>query len=255
MYLGHSALAVWFKSIDGRMHAPLPLWLLLLVAHAPDLLLFFLTGPQGIEHVDVDFNKRGWTRMSLLHVPISHGILSNLIFALVFVCVGFVGSLRNGEGSAGRRPYFRADCIRLGCLYFSHILCDILVHCSDLPLYDSESPKIGLGLWAYQGVSTILELCMLGYSWFLFESQKMKNVHANLHWQIRIFPVVLALLQILMEISLNTTPGPHAQGLIKRPRVFSIMLFSSGITYLVVAALAWALVDRQLDEKANTDMQ
>jgi hypothetical protein len=55
----------------------------------------------------------------------------------------------------------------VGAAVFSHWVLDLIVHRTDLPLYDN-SLKVGLGLWNHPAVALALEIAFLFGGMYLY---------------------------------------------------------------------------------------
>ncbi len=130
MFIGHFAVGFAAKTVAPR----LSLGALFLAVQFVDLLwpLFILV---GIEHVLIVPGITKVMPLNFENYPISHSLLSVLIFGLLF---GVVYCLMQ------RYP---KGAIVLGLCVVSHWFLDLIVHRPDLPLFFGESPLVGFGLW------------------------------------------------------------------------------------------------------------
>ena len=111
---------------------------------------------------------------------------------------------------------------------FSHWLLDLVVHVSDLPLYDNTA-KVGFGLWRHVMLSFPLELIVLGLgAWWYARAMTFSSPRGR-----RVFWAFVGLLALL-QVYTNFGPPPSST------TVMAVMAFA---LYIALAALA-AWVER-----------
>jgi len=143
MFVGHLAVALSAKKLDGRLPLPVAtaasfgidlLWPLLLLA--------------GIETVRVDPGNTAFTPLSFESYPWSHSLVMTVVWGAM----------------AGALATFLLQSKRLGlivmALVASHWFLDLLTHRPDLPLWPGGT-KLGLGLWNSIPATMLLEGGML----------------------------------------------------------------------------------------------
>lgn len=210
MFVGHYAPAYALKA----RYREVPLWALVLAVQAVDV-AFFVLAPLGIERLNIIEGARGPLAMDLAHMPFTHSLLAAVLYTGAAIALGVLL----------KRPRLG---VALGLAVGSHWVCDFLVHVPDLPLAWGSTPKLGLGLWRYPGVSFALELGLL---------------LAAAGWLYRALPpgaprrwlaggaVLLAVVQVVNDFFLPPPDSVRA------------LAVSAEVSYLLVAALSWP-VDR-----------
>lgn len=168
MLIGHYGPAFAIKAIDKKV----PLWMLFIAVQVPDIIwgTFILL---GIEKANInpalDSNP-----LDLSYMPYSHGMLSTILYSLLLVLILMIF------------PYFRknkATAWWLGAAVFSHWILDFLSHRPDLPIY-GNSMKVGLGLWNYPTLATIVEVGIFlgGAIWYAIAVGGFKRWATWLFW-------------------------------------------------------------------------
>jgi len=129
MFIGHCGAAFFLKKYEKRIS----LGALLMAATLPDTIMAALV-LAGIEKFNIVKGITKANPLDLYYYPFSHGLVSNLILALLafFVFRLYYKNLRAGLIGAAA--------------LFSHIILDFITHRPDLPLL-WDGTKIGLGLW------------------------------------------------------------------------------------------------------------
>jgi membrane-bound metal-dependent hydrolase YbcI (DUF457 family) len=129
MFIGHCGAAFFLKKYDKKIS----LGNLFLMATLPDTIMAVLV-LIGIEKFNIVKGITKANPLDLYYYPFSHGLVSNLVLALVvfFLFKAFYHSTRSGLIGA--------------TAVFSHFVLDFVTHRPDLPLL-WDGIKIGLGLW------------------------------------------------------------------------------------------------------------
>lgn len=139
MYIGHYALP-----FAARGRAPkVPLALLWFASVWPDFLWLLLLA-LGLERAAIQPGITVVNALDLQHYPVSHGLLENAGWSLLFA----------GGWYAWKRD--RGGALWLGGLVLSHWVLDFLTHRPDLPLVWA-APRAGLGLWNHRLASLVVE--------------------------------------------------------------------------------------------------
>ena len=128
--IGHFAAGFAAKPVEPKI----PLWVFLVASETNDI-LYFLFSSTGIEQKTVmtmDFTQ-GVKYLTPAINPWSHGLLMSIIWSLMAAMLGFLVYRDRRSG------------MLLGAVVFSHWLLDFLMH-SNLPLFFTGSPLVGLGL-------------------------------------------------------------------------------------------------------------
>jgi hypothetical protein len=116
---------------------------------------------------------------------------------------------------------------------FSHWLLDLIVHVSDLPLYDN-SAKLGFGLWRHVVLSFPFELIVLGLgAWLYARRTTFASVRGRyVFWS---FVVLLAAVQVYA----NFGPPPSS------PEAMAVIALALYVALALVAALVeWIAIVR-----------
>ncbi len=149
MLAGHYAPAFLIKA----RYPDVRLWVLFLAVQAVDI-FFFVFALVGIEEMSVT-SSPGPLGMHLEHVPHTHSLFMNGVFASI--CIGI--------GAAKKQ-------LKLGVLIAlaigSHWALDLLVHVPDLPLVPWAHHVVGLGLWEYIYASLALEIVLVTTAYLVF---------------------------------------------------------------------------------------
>ena len=170
MYTGHFAFAIWARGSGLGFYERIPLWLGFLLTQLPDLVLCAVTFPLGLEVGALDLRptsqggRRGWTRMIIEYAPYTHGLLGSLIAAGALLALA----------SARYRSF--AMSVPFALMYFSHFVCDLVVHTKQLHVDFSDSWRVGFGLWTVRGAGSALEVAMLGWAWVLLRRELLSRV-------------------------------------------------------------------------------
>ena len=147
---GHFGIALAARPLVSAV----PLWALLVASEALDLLSFGFIS-LGLERMAVsEINLQdGIQTLVPGSVPWSHGLFASLVWSVLFAAVSYL-ILKNWKAG-----------VIIGLVTFSHWILDFMVHSPDLPVFGSNSPQLGLGLWTSGPgfiISILLELILLG---------------------------------------------------------------------------------------------
>ena len=129
--IGHLAPGFAAKSAARTV----PLWVLLVASETNDILsiLFSATGIEPkVMITAMDFHH-GVRYLSPVSSPWSHGLFMSIVWAVVAAALAFL--FFNDRGAS----------VVIGLIVFSHWPLDFLMH-SNLPIFFSGSPHVGLGL-------------------------------------------------------------------------------------------------------------
>ncbi|MDR0792257.1 MAG: hypothetical protein LBE82_03030 [Chitinophagaceae bacterium] len=141
MFIGHYALGLASK---GGNKAP-SLAVMFIAVQLLDLLwpLFVLL---GIETVQIEPGNTKLTPLAFTFYPYSHSLLMSVVWGLLFGWIYFFIT-KNRQGS-----------VWVFGLVVSHWILDLITHIPDLPLSPFGNLKLGLGLWNYPVVESIIEI-------------------------------------------------------------------------------------------------
>jgi membrane-bound metal-dependent hydrolase YbcI (DUF457 family) len=160
MFVGHYGVSFAVK----RVAPAIPLWALFIAVQLLDVFWapFVLL---GIEKVRIVPGITASNPLDLYYMPYTHSLLGALIWsaAALLGCRLFV--------SWGR---VEKAALIVALAVFSHWILDLVVHRSDLPLYDNTA-KVGLGLWNLPVVAFLLEAGLLfGGMWLYFGTTSVR---------------------------------------------------------------------------------
>lgn len=129
--IGHLAPAFAAKSTVRTV----PLWVLLVASETNDLLsiLFSATGIEPkVVITAMDFHH-GVKYLAPVSSPWSHGLFMSIVWTVVAAALASLFFKDRGAG------------VMIGLIVFSHWILDFLMH-SNLPIFFSDSPHVGLGI-------------------------------------------------------------------------------------------------------------
>jgi hypothetical protein len=216
MFVGHYGVSFAARSTNVF----LPLWVWFVAVQWLDL-VFMTLALAGVEKVRITAGFTESNDLDLYFMPYSHGLVGALVLSVVFA--GIVAAVF----PAARRPLGFA---LVALASFSHWLLDLLMHTPDLPLFDDDSTKVGLGLWDHVAIAFPLELVVLGLGMWLY-ARSVELVGRSGRLILLAFFALMALLQVYGTFS----PSPES------PEAFAV---SALVGYVVLAALA-AWVERR----------
>lgn len=159
MFIGHYGAAFGLKSFDHET----PLWVYLIGVQLVDIFFFsFLLF--GIEKMNIVPGFTAYNSYDLYCMPYTHSLLANVLWFIGVSLIAYV--IFKTKCKQVHNKAFLA--ILIGSSVFSHFITDLLVHTPDLPLWSNDSPKLGLGLWNYVGITIGLELVILLLGIYLY---------------------------------------------------------------------------------------
>src|SRR5215469_2303449 len=192
MFVGHYGPSFAGKALDEDSR--IPLWLLFIAVQFVDVLwaVFVLL---GIEKVRI-IPSLPSSPLDLYYMPYTHSLVGALGWSLFafFLCQLFP----NLRGA-------RSGWI-VGAAVFSHWMLDLIVHRSDLTLYDSVF-KMGFGLWNYPIPAFILEMLVL------FGGLALYAKNAARKGKLWGFVAVLAVLQFVGTFAFPPPPSDRNEAL------------------------------------------
>jgi len=140
MGIGHFAVGFAAKKFAPKA----PLALLLSSALLLDLIwVTFLA--IGFERVDISPDNSVFMPFKFEYYPYSHGLLSAVIWALIFSLV-----------FQWKRAYLTGSLVVFAGV-LSHWVLDSVVHSKDLPIYPGSSAYVGFSLWNHHALSMVVE--------------------------------------------------------------------------------------------------
>ena len=172
MFIGHYGVGLAAKKLDNRPS----LGTLFFASQFIDLLwpIFLLL---GLEKVAIDPGNTAFTPLNFIYYPFSHGLVSVLIWAVLFGGV-YYAFRKNIKTS-----------LLLGGLVLSHWILDLFTHRPDLPLLFGNHLKVGLGLWNSVILSILVEgsIFIIG-AYLYFKATKAENKKGQIGlWSLLIF--------------------------------------------------------------------
>jgi hypothetical protein len=152
--------------------------------------------------------------LDLYYMPFTHGLVGSLLMSVVFAVI-VAAAFPAARTAIGMLVVTLAS--------FSHWVLDLLVHTPDLPLYDDDSTKVGLGLWEHAAVELPLELAVLALgAWLYTRSVTLTARGPALIWG---FVGLMAVLQLYSQF------GPA----VTSPKEFAAIALA---VFVLLAALA-----------------
>lgn len=154
MFIGHYAVAFSAKKTAPKVS----LGVLFLAAQFVDLLWpFFLVF--GLEHVKIDPGNTVLTPLDFYDYPLSHSLLSAIIWPLVLGLLYYVF----------KRD--KRDSFIIGLCVFTHWILDFVTHRPDLPLALGKDVFFGLGLWNSPVAAIVVELALFFTGVIIYERE------------------------------------------------------------------------------------
>ena len=176
MFLGHYGVALAAKRVAPRTSLG---WLTFAAQFLDELWPILLL--LGVEQVEI-LTDRPWAPFDFIYYPYSHSLLMAIVYGLVIGGVYFA-----------IRKYGRGAWV-VGALVLSHWLLDLPMHIHDLPLWPGpSSPKVGWGLWAFPGLTTVVEYTIFFAGAALYANSTRARDRIG-RWGLWIYVIVLAVL-------------------------------------------------------------
>jgi hypothetical protein len=220
MFVGHYGVSF----AAARTRVLLPLWVWFIAVQWLDVAFMTLT-LVGVEKVRIAEGFTESNDLDLYYMPFSHGLVGALAMSLIFAVI--VAAVFQ----SGRRPLGFA---LVALASFSHWLLDLVMHTPDLPIYDDDSTKVGLGLWDQPAIALPFELAFLALgAWLYARSVTSTSRGKRLIWG---FFGLLAIVQIISHFG----PTPTS------PEAFAVTAL---VAYVVLAALAGWVERRALSRR------
>ena len=163
MFLGHYGVAFALKRAEPKIS----LGTLFVATQLADLLwgVFLLL---GWEHVRILPDDNPLLTLQFYDYPISHSLVGALAWGLAAAALYYSWPTRDTT------RHWQAAAL-VGAAVASHWVLDFVVHLPDLPLAGNDSPKLGLGLWRWFGVSVALEFVVLGAGVALYVARRSRR--------------------------------------------------------------------------------
>jgi membrane-bound metal-dependent hydrolase YbcI (DUF457 family) len=151
VFIGHFAVALAAKKAAPKTS----LATLIAASQLVDLLwpLFLLL---GWENVRIDVGNTAVTPLDFYNYPFTHSLAASVGWSVLFGGLYFF------------RQRLPREAVVVGLVVFSHWLLDLLTHRPDLPLFNNESLKFGLGLWNSVAGTIIVEFGLFAAGAYLY---------------------------------------------------------------------------------------
>ncbi|WP_276389421.1 metal-dependent hydrolase [Eudoraea chungangensis] len=179
MFIGHYGIGLLAKK-----NKQLPSLAIMFIAVQLLDLIWPILVLLGIESLSIDPGNTKLTHLNFEFYPYSHSLFMALMWSIIFgLC--YLLFTKNKKGS-----------LILGALVMSHWILDFITHRPDLPIAPFSDLKVGLGLWNYPVLETILELSLFGIGAFLyFKSPNFKRKIA--FWLLVLFLLIVHMMNLL----------------------------------------------------------
>ena len=151
MFLGHFGVALAAKKVAPKTS----LGVLVAAGECLDLMWPVLL-LSNVEHVRVVKGITAVTPFDFYDYPISHSLLTSLIWGALAAAVYFLIT-RYARGAW-----------MIAALVPSHWVLDWMAHRPDMPLWPGNSPKFGLGIWNSWPLTLAVEFLIFGVGLFLY---------------------------------------------------------------------------------------
>ena len=209
MFVGHYSASF----VASRAGVVLPLWVWFVAVQWLDFGFMTLV-LAGVEKVRLTEGFTESNDLDLYYMPFTHGLVGAVLMSVAFAAI--VAAVF----PAARRAWGFA---LVALASFSHWLLDLVMHTPDLPLYDDDSTKVGLGLWEHAAIALPLELVVLALgAWLYTRTTTLNERGPRLVWG---FVGLMAILQLFSHF------GPAMDS----PETFAA---SALALYIGLAALA-----------------
>ncbi len=190
MFLGHAGVALALQRVQPKVS----LGTLLFAAWLSDILLGG-TLLLGWEHVAVVPGATATSSLVLDRVPISHGMVGVLLWAVGLGAVYYSRPTRDTTG------HFRTS-VLVSVATLSHVLLDLVSSPASIPVSGAESAHLGLGLARSLPGTLLVELGLLAAGLWVFLTVRRSHRH-----QVRTGPLAL-LTGVLVLLFLGMLFGP-----------------------------------------------
>jgi len=208
MFIGHYGVALAAKKLDKSI----PLGLLFFATQFVDI-LFFVFVLVGVERVSIVPGITAVSPFDFTYYPYSHGLMASLLWAGLFFVVFKITPSKSGSRN-------NRIALVVAAIVLSHFFLDVIVHRPDLPLFGDNSYKLGLGLWNYVIISSLIEILILAVGLWLY-LKSTKGITFGGEYGMIIFSVFLI---VMLMTSLFIPPPPDIMGLAIFGLVYQLMM-------------------------------
>lgn len=179
MFIGHFSVALAAKKVDK---AP-SLAMMFIAVQLLDLLwpIFVML---GIETVKVDVGNTKLTPLDFSYYPYSHSLLMAVVWGILLAGI-YYSVTKNRKGS-----------LLLIALVFSHWILDLITHRPDLPITPFSDYKVGLGLWNYPILESVVEIGMFIAAALIYH-QYARPAKKIVYWSLIIFFFIVHVLNLV----------------------------------------------------------
>ncbi|HSM17057.1 MAG TPA: hypothetical protein VK845_08710 [Gemmatimonadales bacterium] len=215
MFIGHYGVALALKRAEPKVS----LGTLFFVTQFVDVLwgVFLLL---GWERARIEPGITEATPINFLSYPLSHSLLSAIVWAAVAAAVYYSWPTRD-TARHGRAT------VVVAIAAASHWFLDVIVHRPDLPLAGPQSTKVGLGLWDSLPGTIAVELLLVAAGLALYLTISVKR-HRPRRGRVAVLMVVL------LGLAAASYFGPV-------PENMTMVAVGALVMYLGLTALAaWA---------------
>src|SRR3989304_3470217 len=208
MFIGHYGVALAAKKLDKSI----PLGLLFFATQFVDI-LFFVFVLVGVERVSIVPGITAVSPFDFTYYPYSHGLMASLLWAGLFFVVFKITPSKSGSRN-------NRIALVVAAIVLSHFFLDVIVHRPDLPLFGDNSYKLGLGLWNYVIISSLIEILILAVGLWLY-LKSTKGITFGGKYGMIIFAVFLVMMQMGR---LFMPPPPDIRGFAIFGLVYQLMM-------------------------------
>lgn len=209
MFVGHYGPSFAVKALGTSI----PLWLLFLAVQLVDVVWAVLV-LLGIEKVKIVPGITVTNPLDLYYMPYTHSLVATLLWSGAAI-LSYRYAHKLGK-------WFPA--VLVGLAVLSHWVLDLLVHRPDLPLYDN-SFKVGLGLWNYPVIASVLEAALL-FGGLFYYLHVTRPVGRGGKYGMVIFGVIM----LAVQFSVFFGPPPSSDKAVAVMALVSYFMFA-GVAY------------------------
>jgi hypothetical protein len=220
MFVGHYGVSFSARATAGRA----PLWVWFVAVQWMDIVWSVLV-LRGIEKVRIIPGYTQANALDLYYMPYTHSLPGSIVLSLV---LGAIVALF----TSGRRA---TTVLLVAAASFSHWVLDLIVHVSDLPLYDN-SVKLGFGLWRHVILSFPLELIVLGLGAWLY-ARRTTFARARGRYMFWTFVVFLGAVQVYANFGPSPS-SPEAMAVTALALYVALALVAAWVEWIATSSLA-----------------
>lgn len=214
MFIGHYGVALAAKRVDKNI----PLGLLFFATQYADI-LFFLLILTGIETMSIVPGITASNPLDFTYYPYSHSLTASLLWAGLFFVVFKITPSKSGSRN-------NRIALVVAAIVLSHFFLDLIVHRPDLPLLGDNSYKLGLGLWNYIIISSLIEiLIFVAGLWLYLKSTK------GISFGGKYGMIIFAVFSVIMQMASLFMPPP--------PDIKGFAIFGLVYQLLMIGVVSW----------------